>query len=204
MGEGDQVRKYQTGVRRFRASDYRWGHTGSFRCGANVWTLSEDRLEHGEHDMTVIKEDAAEWTGGCQCGAVRYQLLTPPEHACLCHCRMCQRASGQPFMAFASVRREHLRWTRGSPSTFVSSNVAERNFCSACGTPLTYHRVESGSIAVTIGSLDAPEAVRPIEQFGIESELSWISGLRALPAKRTEDWKREYRIPHIDSHQYSA
>ena len=104
--------------------------------------------------MTVIKEDAGEWTGGCQCGAVRYQLLTPPEHACLCHCRMCQRASGQPFMAFASVRREDLRWTRGSPSTFVSSNVAERNFCSGCGTPLTYHRVESGSIAVTIGSLD--------------------------------------------------
>jgi hypothetical protein len=28
--------------------------------------------------MTVIKEDAPEWTGGCQCGAVRYQLLTPP------------------------------------------------------------------------------------------------------------------------------
>src|SRR6266849_10505491 len=111
---------------------------------------------------------------------------------------------GQPFMAFASVRREDLRWTRGRPSTFLSSNVAERNFCSACGTPLTYHRVESGSIAVTIGSLDAPEAVRPIEQFGIESELFWISGLRALPAKRTEDWKREYRIPHIDSHQYSA
>ena len=80
------------------------------------------------HDMAVIKEDAAEWTGGCQCGAVRYQLLTPPEHACLCHCRMCQRASGQPFMAFVSVRREDLRWTRGSPSTFVSSNVAERNF----------------------------------------------------------------------------
>lgn len=68
--------------------------------------------------------------------------------------------------------------------------------------PLTYHRVESGSIAVTIGSLDTPEAVRPIEQFGIESELSWISGLRALPAKRTEDWKREYSILNIDSHQY--
>jgi len=105
-------------------------------------------------------------------------------------------------MAFASVKRENLRWTRGHPSTFVSSNVAERNFCSACGTPLTYHRVASGSIAVTIASLDAPEAVCPIEQFGIEGELSWISGLRALPAKRTEDWKREYSIPHIDSRQY--
>jgi hypothetical protein len=161
-------------------------------------------FEYGEHDMTVIKEDAVEWTGGCQCGAVRYQLLTPPEHACLCHCRMCQKASGQPFMAFATVRREDLRWTRGSPSTFVSSNIAERDFCSACGTPLTYHRIESGSIAVTIGSLDVPEAVRPIEQFGAECQLSWISGLSALPGKRIEDWKREYRIPHIDSHQYSA
>src|SRR5262245_14031003 len=152
--------------------------------------------------MTAIKEDAAEWTGGCQCGAVRYQLLTPPEHACICHCRMCQRASGQPFMAFASVKLAHLRWTRGHPSTFVSSNVAERNFCSACGPPLTYHRVESGSIGVTIGSLDAPEAARPIERFGIESELPWASEVGALPAKCTEDWMREYDILHIDSHQH--
>ena len=67
--------------------------------------------------------------------------------------------------------------------------------------PLTYHRVASGSIAVTIGSLDDPEAARPIEQFGIESELSWTSGLRALPGKCTEDWMREYGIAHIDSHQ---
>lgn len=143
-------------------------------------------------------------TGGCQCGAIRFAVSGVPAKISICHCRMCQKASGQPFMAFASVKRENLRWTRGTPSTFVSSNIAERNFCSGCGTPLTYHRVASGSIAVTIGSLDAPEAVRPIEQFGLESELSWISGLRALPAKRTEDWRREYRIPHIDTHQHSA
>jgi hypothetical protein len=152
--------------------------------------------------MTVIKQDTAAWTGGCQCGAVRYQLLTPPEHACICHCRMCQRASGQPFMAFASVRREDLRWTHGQPSTFVSSNIAERNFCNACGTPLTWHRVASGSIAVTIGSLDAPEAARPVEQFGIESRLPWTGELGGLPAKCTEDWMRQYGIPLIGSHQY--
>ena len=154
--------------------------------------------------MTVIKEDAGEWTGGCQCGAVRYLLLAAPEHSCICHCRMCQRASGQPFMAFATVRYEDLRWTRGHPSTFVSSNVANRNFCSACGTPLTYHRVDSRTIAVTIGSLDDPEAVRPVEQFGVERELSWISALAALPAKRIKDWMREYGIARIESRQYSA
>jgi len=177
---------------------------GMAQCASRIAPCALIRLEHGEHDMTAIKKGAAEWTGGCQCGAVRYQLLTPPEHACICHCRMCQRTSGQPFMAFASVKRENLRWTRGSPSAFVSSNIAERHFCSGCGTPLTYHRVASGSIAVTIGSLDAPDAVRPIEQFGAESALSWIDGLKALPAKRTDDWRREYNIPHIDSRQYST
>ena len=83
----------------------------------------------------------------------------------------------------------------------MSSNVAERNFCNACGTPLTYHRVDSGSIAVTIGSLDDPEAARPIEQFGVESELSWTRVFRSLPGKCTEDWMREYGTAHIDSHQ---
>ena len=70
--------------------------------------------------------------------------------------------------------------------------------------PPTWLRAESGSIAVTIGSLDAPEAVCRVEQFGIESELSWTSEPRALPAKCTEDWMRDYGILRIDSHQYPA
>jgi hypothetical protein len=86
----------------------------------------------------------------------------------------------------------------------MSSNIAVRNFCSACGTPLTYHRVESGSIGVTIGSLDDPDAVRPMQQFGNESELSWTAGLSALPTIRTEDWMRENGITHIDNRQYLA
>jgi len=147
---------------------------------------------------------ATEWTGGCQCGAVRYQLLTPPEHASICHCRMCQRASGQPFMAFARVKNENLRWTRGGPSVFESSNIVERGFCNACGTPLTYRRLESNTVSVTIGSLDDPERARPVLQFGIEGKLSWTGGLDALPSERTEDWMRENRIAHIDSRQYAA
>jgi hypothetical protein len=135
---------------------------------------------------------------------VRYLLLAPPEHASICHCRMCQRASGQPFMAFARVKTEHLRWTRGSPSLFASSNIVERGFCNGCGTPLTYRRLESNTVSVTIGSLDDPEAARPVVQFGSEGKLSWTGGLDRLPAKRTEDWMRENRIPHIDSRQYAA
>jgi hypothetical protein len=145
-----------------------------------------------------------ERTGGCQCGAVRYQLLATPEHASICHCRMCQKASGQPFMALARVRENDLRWTRGRPSVFASSNIVERGFCSTCGTPLTYRRVQSGNVSVTIGSLDDPEATRPTQQFGIESELSWTRKLSTLPAKRTEDWMRENGISRIAGRQYSA
>jgi len=146
----------------------------------------------------------ASWTGGCQCGAVRYELLAPPEHASVCHCRMCRRASGQPFMAFARVTNENLRWTRGRPSIFRSSNIVERGFCSGCGTPLTYRRLESGTVSVTIGSLDDPEPARPVVQFGVEGKLSWTRGLDQLPVKRTEDWMRENRIAHIYSRQYAA
>ena len=152
----------------------------------------------------VEKERTTEWTGGCQCGAVRYQLLTPPEHASICHCRMCQRACGQPFMTFARVKKENLRWTRGSPSTFQSSNIAERGFCSGCGTPLTYRRIESSTISVTIGSLDDPEPARPELQFGIEGKLSWTGELDALPVTRTDEWMRENNIVQIDSRQYAA
>ena len=144
------------------------------------------------------------WTGGCQCGAVRYQLLTPPEHASICHCRMCQRACGQPFMTFARVKKENLRWTRGNPSIFRSSNIAERGFCNCCGTPLTYRGLESNTVSVTIGSLDDPEPARPVLQFGIEGKLAWTGDLGRLPTKRTEDWMRENRIAHIDSRQYAA
>ena len=142
-----------------------------------------------------------EWTGGCQCGAVRYRLLTPPEHASICHCRMCQRASGQPFMALARVKHEALQWTRGRPAMFSSSNIVERGFCSTCGTPLTYHRLAGGTVSVTIGSLDDPEAARPVEQFGIESALFWTAGLNALPGKSTQDWMRENGIERIESRQ---
>ena len=154
--------------------------------------------------MNANDQRTLPWTGGCQCGAVRYQLLTPPEHASICHCRMCQHACGQPFMTFARVKNENLRWTRGSPSIFRSSNIAERGFCSGCGTPLTYRRIESNTVGVTIGSLDDPEPARPVLQFGIEGKLSWTGALEGLPTQRTEEWMRENNIAHIDSRQYAA
>ena len=120
-------------------------------------------------------------TGGCQCGAVRYRLDAAPTGANVCHCRMCQKAGGAPFMAFAGVRPTELAWTRGGPKIFVSSAIGERGFCGDCGTPLTYRGYGRDRVSVTIGSLDAPAAVAPVVQFSAETRIPWLDDVANLP-----------------------
>lgn len=113
-------------------------------------------------------------TGGCQCGAVRYALHMPAERTHYCHCRMCQRATGNLFAALAGARRDKLEWTSGEPSFFASSTLARRGFCARCGTPLSFGYHDSEWIYVTIGSLDDPSKVAPERHFGIESQVPWL------------------------------
>jgi hypothetical protein len=120
-------------------------------------------------------------TGGCQCGAVRYRLDAAPTGANVCHCRMCQKAGGAPFMAFAGVRLAELVWTRGAPKIFVSSAIGERGFCGDCGTPLTYRGYGRDRVSVTIGSLDAPATIAPVMQFSPETRIPWLDDIAALP-----------------------
>lgn len=130
-------------------------------------------------------------TGGCQCGALRYEWLEKPKFSSICYCRMCQKASGQPFMGLTGGKPEHLRWTRGVLSIFKSSNMAERGFCRDCGTPLTYMFEGTGNISVTINSLDEPEAAPPTRQYGVESKVSWVDGIHALPAVTSDAWLKQ-------------
>jgi hypothetical protein len=148
--------------------------------------------------------EAKTLTGGCQCGAVRYEWIERPAYASVCHCRMCQKATGQPFMAATGGKQEHLRWTRGAPALFKSSNVVERGFCSACGTPLTYAFESTGRISVTMNSLDDPEAVRPTKQYGIESKVSWFDSIANLPAQRTDEWLKPEKAARMVNRQHQS
>ena len=134
---------------------------------------------------------AGNLTGGCQCGAVRYEWTVKPAYSSVCYCRMCQKASGQAMMGFTGGKREHIKWTRGAPATFRSSNLAERGFCRDCGTPLTYAFDGTGRISVTINSLDDPETMPPTRQYGIESKVAWFDAVHALPAQRSEEWLKD-------------
>jgi hypothetical protein len=122
-------------------------------------------------------------TGGCQCGAVRYALFEVPVSS-VCHCRMCQKAVGGPFAALSKLPTAQFAWTRGTPGKFQSSSAAERHFCSACGTPLTFHYLVGDAIEVTTGSLDQPVGLPATKNFGVEARLPWIN--RLVPGRLPE------------------
>lgn len=141
-------------------------------------------------------------TGGCQCGAIRYRVDAAPNGATLCHCRMCQKASGGPFMAFAGAPIEAFVVTRGALSTFRSSDVAERGFCAACGTPLTYRLLASPRVGFTLGSLDDPGAISPETQFGGDMRVAWLGAALAAPEASLSDWLQSQRLASVGSRQH--
>ena len=123
-------------------------------------------------------------TGGCACGAVRYQLKSAPGDAGWCHCRTCQLVSGAPAMAFASVPAGDLVFTRGEErlKRFDSSGFGHRLFCGACGTPLAIQvEFQPETIDFTIATLDDPDAVAPGFHIFRASKIGWFETADALP-----------------------
>lgn len=127
-------------------------------------------------------------TGGCQCGRVRYSAEVENDDAYLCHCRMCQRATGGVSIAFKNVRRAAVTWAH-EPDRYASSPIARRGFCATCGTPLTFEYVEgSENIDLTVGSFDDPSRFRPTTGFGAESmHEAWLD-VRDLPRQRSDEY----------------
>jgi len=132
--------------------------------------------------------EPCEMAGGCQCGRVRYAVTIADDEAYLCHCRMCQRASGGVSMAFKTVKKTDVRWNV-EPDYYASSPIARRGFCAACGTPLSFEFPDSSRMDLTVGSFDEPGGFRPTHHFAVESwHEAWLdtTGLRTY---RTEDNK---------------
>lgn len=121
------------------------------------------------------------WSGGCQCGAVRYVFSQKPQGAHICHCRMCQKAFGAFYAPQVGGPMQTFTVTRGEIALFRSSDQVERGFCRDCGTPLSFAYIDGDWMSVSIGSLDHPEAFPPKDQHGTESRLNWANGLGALP-----------------------
>lgn len=129
-------------------------------------------------------------TGGCACGRVRFTAQVDSDEAYLCHCRMCQRASGNVSLAMKTLSQAAVAWER-EPDYYRSSPIAKRGFCSACGTSLTFQYLsDTDQMDLIVGTFDDPSRFRPTSHFGAESmHRAWIN-TSGLPETRSEDYER--------------
>ncbi len=122
--------------------------------------------------MTVAK------TGGCLCGAIRYESDGDVMFALRCHCRDCQRQSGAASVAAIRVPAAQFRISKGTPKRFVthgdSGNEITRSFCGDCGTPL-YVQVATrpDMVGLRICTLDDPGWFRPDADIFVRSAQPW-------------------------------
>ena len=129
-------------------------------------------------------------SGGCACGRIRFEAEVESDEAYLCHCRMCQRASGNVSLAMVGIEEARVRWLT-QPDWYRSSAIAERPFCAACGTSLGF-RYSDGKdkLDLTVASFDNPARFRPTSHFGIESvHEAWLD-TSALPAMRSDEYDK--------------
>lgn len=126
-------------------------------------------------------------TGGCQCGRIRYAVAIENRDGYLCHCRMCQRATGGVAASFIGVAKAAVEWS-GEPDWYASSAIASRPFCRDCGTPLGFAYPDSDRMDLTVGTLDDPSIIVPTSHFGAETiNAAWID-TTALPRHRCDEY----------------
>lgn len=127
--------------------------------------------------------------GGCQCGAVRYEATVEPENAYLCHCRMCQRATGSVAAAFINCKQTDRKWTAVEPDYYQSSPIARRPYCAKCGTPLGFEFLEGENCDITIGTFDDPSDFKPSSHFSAETiHEAWLD-TSDLKRNRLDEYK---------------
>ena len=123
--------------------------------------------------------------GGCFCGGIRYEAEGTPFHLTNCHCSICRRTTGAPFVAWFSVPRSEFRFVLGTPTRFRSSAKGVRSFCPCCGTQLTFEHDDAvDEIDVTTCSLDDPARLAPEDHTRTSAKLRWVVLADGLPEHR--------------------
>ena len=101
--------------------------------------------------------------GSCLCGAVTLSATNVAAEMGACHCGMCRRWGGGPFLAVDCGREVRIEGEE-SVAVFDSSAWAERGFCKRCGTHLFYRIKDSREYQVPVGLFG--DSVAP--RFGLQ------------------------------------
>jgi hypothetical protein len=120
---------------------------------------------------------AKTFSGGCMCGAIRYECSADPLLALNCHCRDCQRSTGGPFASVLAVPKDALKIT-GEPKYHEvkadSGHMISRGFCVECGSPLfTKLSANPNMMGIKAASLDDPSWYRPAMDIYTDSAQPW-------------------------------
>lgn len=115
-------------------------------------------------------------TGGCNCGAVKFEVTTPPIGAGYCHCTRCQRRTGTSSSASALLQQDSLRVTAGEElvKSWNPADGAEKCFCGECGSQL-WAKLDGDppNYAIRMGAFDSDPGVRPLFRQYVRSAVSW-------------------------------
>lgn len=120
-------------------------------------------------------------TGGCLCGAIRYEVHGNSMQTSLCHCEDCRKASGAPAVAWTFFPPAALRWTKGTPREIHFADRI-RSFCANCGSPLLFTDPALPEFTeVNTCTLDHPAAFPPGDQCWVVDEIRWMHSVPQLP-----------------------
>ena len=123
-------------------------------------------------------------TGGCHCGAIRYEASAGPSRHALCHCSDCRKSAGAPVVGWAIFGMNDVKVTKGTPRVRASSEHGRRHFCADCGAGLFYTNdvIFVGVIDVQSATLDNPdEIMAPMAQIQTAERIGWMKHAHLLP-----------------------
>ena len=123
-------------------------------------------------------------TGGCMCGAVRFETAGEPARTIHCHCEDCRRHTGAPVVTLPVFRVEQVTFSGRERSIYRSSAEVGRAFCAECGSSLTFetHLDAYGRLcAIHVSAFDDPESLTPTHHSFDDDRISWFEVADDLP-----------------------
>ncbi len=129
-------------------------------------------------------------TGGCGCGAVRFEVDAPLVSAVYCHCTRCQRRTGTAASASGRAAPGAFRIVQGEQHlrAWEPEGGAAKVFCGLCGSAV-FSRTDTGDIGVRLGAFDGDPGVRPQLHQYVAYAAAWEplpnDGLPRFPEGRT-------------------
>ena len=145
--------------------------------------------------MSTANNDS-KTTGGCLCGAVRYEITGTLRDVVNCHCSKCRRFHGH-FGAYTSILEKDLSFINKEGLKWFYSTTDEtpdvyRGFCSFCGSSLFWHPKDRETISVAAGSLDDPTSLHTLGHIWLSQKSGYYTIEDELP-KYQKRWGKEIK-----------